>query len=54
MSEKEKHLCKWDKDRIEDKLYQLMKIVKTPGYVCMRCGRAAVNKKWLCRPVALK
>jgi hypothetical protein len=54
MAEKEKHICKWDKDRIEDKLDQLMKIVKAPGYVCRRCGRAAGDKKWLCKPVALK
>jgi hypothetical protein len=54
MSGREKHLCKWDKDRIENKLDRLMKIVKDPGFVCGRCGRVANDRKWLCRPIALK
>jgi hypothetical protein len=54
MPEKEKHLCKWDKDRLEDKIDALIKIVKNPGFVCRKCGRAANEKKWLCKPVPLK
>jgi hypothetical protein len=54
MSGKEKHLCKWDTDRIETRIDRLMKIVKDASFVCRRCGRAAKDRKWLCRPVALK
>jgi lipopolysaccharide biosynthesis regulator YciM len=52
VSDKKKHLCKWD--RIEDRMEELVKIVKSPEYVCKKCGRAARDKKWLCKPVALK
>jgi len=54
MPEKEKHLCKWDKDRIQEKINALMKIVKNPSFICRKCGRAANDKKWLCKPVPLK
>lgn len=50
---KEKKLCKWKKEEIQTDFKKLKKLVKKPGYVCEKCGRAAKNKAVLCKPVEL-
>jgi hypothetical protein len=50
MGNKYKHLCQWDAKMIDRKMKKLRKIVMEPAFVCRRCGRAAVSKKWLCKP----
>jgi hypothetical protein len=51
--EKAKKLCKWKKDEYAEKLERLREIVAAPAYVCRKCGRAAANKRHLCKPVSL-
>ncbi|WP_177187803.1 hypothetical protein [Formivibrio citricus] len=36
-----------------DDLKKYMKLVDRPEYVCEKCGRAANEKKRLCRPVKI-
>ena len=43
-----KKLCKWTKEEYKDDFEKLVKIVKKPKYVCVKCGRVAKSKKWLC------
>ncbi len=45
-----KKLCKWKKSDIEKDSKELKDIVRSPGYVCMKCGRAAEKKGNLCKP----
>ncbi|MEM8865973.1 MAG: hypothetical protein AAGF31_10565 [Planctomycetota bacterium] len=46
-------LCDWSKRDIHDHFEQLQSIVLHPRFVCTKCGRAAVAKKWLCKARAL-
>jgi hypothetical protein len=50
MSKGIKTLCKWDKDDIKDDIKELKKIVADPRYICKKCGRAAKNDDYLCKP----
>ena len=50
---KSKHLCQWKKDERKEDLEGYRAIVKKPKLVCEDCGRVAVKKKWLCKPMAL-
>lgn len=49
-----KNLCKWGKKAIKKKFDEYTEIVRDPRFVCMKCGRVASKKKWLCKPEALK
>jgi hypothetical protein len=49
MAKKEKKLCKWKKNDIEDRFDELCSIVGGARYVCRKCGRGAQKKKWLCK-----
>ena len=46
----EKNLCKWDEKQITKRMKKLKKIVAHPQYICKRCGRAASDKGYLCKP----
>ncbi|MDZ4656725.1 MAG: hypothetical protein SH868_04005 [Bythopirellula sp.] len=52
MSEKPeptKEICHWTKSQMEHHVALLMRIVAEPHFVCTKCGRAANQKKWLCK-----
>ncbi len=53
MGEKIKPLCKWKQSQYIKQLEELKQIVADPKFVCRECGRAAGEKKWLCKPVRL-
>ncbi|MFH1754348.1 MAG: hypothetical protein ABIA59_01480 [Candidatus Latescibacterota bacterium] len=50
---KEKHLCKWEEDRI-DKLDAYLLLVEKPKFLYESCGRVAARKKHLCKPLQFK
>jgi hypothetical protein len=47
------HICKWKKNQYKEDLDKLRKLVQKPKYVCIGCGRAAKDKKLLCKPVEI-
>ena len=53
MPKETKHLCKWDKEEIKDNLEKIKGIVAKPRFVCRKCGRAAKDKDFLCKPEEL-
>jgi len=53
MGDKIKPLCKWKQSHYIKNLELLKQIVAKPEYVCRDCGRAAGDKKYLCKPVRL-
>jgi len=54
MAEKEKHMCQWDKDERIKELDSYRVIVEKPKFMCQDCGRVAIKKKFLCKPLRLK
>jgi hypothetical protein len=56
MGTKEKtRLCKLaDKNFIKKKFNEYADLVSPPGYICRKCGRAAVSDKNLCKPKKIK
>lgn len=54
MGEKVKVLCKWKRNEYSEQKKLLRRIVAKPRYICLRCGRVADKKKWLCEPEALE
>ena len=44
-----KEICKLSKKELKEKHDQLVKIVSSPQYLCIKCGRAANKKKFLCK-----
>jgi hypothetical protein len=54
MAKKAKELCKWKQDDIKKNLDKFSDIVRSPKFVCVKCGRVADKKKWLHKTVALK
>lgn len=52
MSKKEK-LCKWEKQEFQDNYAKLVKIVKKPQYICIKCGRVSKNKNYICKPLEI-
>lgn len=49
-----KPLCKLVKnDFLDDELKIYKGLVRKPGYICRKCGRAAGAKKNLCKPEEL-
>jgi len=54
MAKKEKRLCKWKEEAINDNFETLKDIVKSPEFVCKKCGRVSNKKKWLHKAVPLK
>jgi hypothetical protein len=53
MGDKTKALCKWNKSRYVKDLALLREIVSEPRFICKDCGRAAGEKKWLCKPTKI-
>ena len=53
VADKTRELCKWKSDAIAENLPTIVKIVSEPAYVCLKCGRAATKRKWLCKPEKL-
>lgn len=47
---RKKHLCKWKKKQIADKFKEYAALVTPVGYICLKCGRAASDAKYLCKP----
>ena len=54
MAKKEKRLCKWKEETINDKFEAFKNIVQAPRFACKKCGRVANKKKWLHKPVSLE
>jgi len=47
-------LCKLVKnDYIKTSLKEYLEMIKNPKFVCSKCGRVAVEQKFLCKPVEL-
>ena len=46
----EETLCDWSRRDLERHFDLLCEIVAHPRYVCTKCGRAADERKWLCKP----
>jgi len=53
LGDKLKELCKWKSDTYGREMETLAAIVSEPRFVCLKCGRAAERKKWLCKPEKL-
>ncbi len=49
MSDK-KTLCEWEKNEIEKKSAELIKIITNGKYYCKKCARSANDKEVLCKP----
>ncbi len=50
----ENHLCYLTNLRQHEQTPEsYLKLVREPQYMCKRCGRAAADKKSLCKPVKL-
>ena len=49
MGKKVEEICKWKRDDYPKRLEELRQIVADPQFVCVKCGRAANKKKWLCK-----
>ncbi|MFW6214997.1 MAG: hypothetical protein ACOC45_03535 [Alkalispirochaetaceae bacterium] len=48
-----KKLCKWSKKQIEKHMAELREQLETPTYVCVKCARAANDKKLLCKAIQI-
>ena len=54
MGEKVKKLCKWKKEHYKEDFKELISAVVPVGFICQKCGRAAVSKDYLCKPEKVK
>ncbi|MEM6329619.1 MAG: hypothetical protein AAF790_05155 [Planctomycetota bacterium] len=50
MKKLDKKICDWSKRDLRESFDQLRIIVERPKFACIKCGRAASAKKWLCKP----
>ncbi|MFW5689862.1 MAG: hypothetical protein ACOC1U_09840 [Spirochaetota bacterium] len=41
-------LCSWGRTRIRKKTDKLLALVTEPTHLCMKCGRVANGRKYLC------
>lgn len=48
-----KAICKWDRGTLETALPLLVLQIQDAQYVCRKCGRAAAEKKLLCKSVRI-
>jgi hypothetical protein len=53
VADKLKELCKWKTEVYAKEFATLAEAVAEPRFVCLKCGRAARRKKWLCKPEKL-
>ncbi|TWU16028.1 hypothetical protein [Allorhodopirellula heiligendammensis] len=49
-----KAICKWDRNTLENALPLLAEQVAHATLICRKCGRAAHEKRLLCKPVRLE
>ncbi len=43
-------ICKWDRKELEKLLgFLVTEVVASPHYICIKCGRAASEKDYLCK-----
>lgn len=54
MAKKDKRLCKWKEDDLNEKIDEFMDIIRKPKFLCNKCGRVANDKKLLHKPIAIK
>jgi hypothetical protein len=54
VAKKTKELCKWKQDDIKKNLDEFRDMVRSPKFLCEKCGRVADKKKWLHKAVPLK
>ena len=47
-------LCKLDKQDMEDSMDDIVSLVAKPKYMCRKCARVAIKKKYLCEPIKIK
>ena len=48
-----KSLCKYRRVEIAEQIAAITDIVSAPEYICSSCARAAADKAFLCKPVAI-
>lgn len=48
-----KTLCDWSKNDIAKRAEVLAAIISEPRFFCGKCARAAVGKRYLCKPQPL-
>ena len=53
MAKVKKSICKWKKEKFKERFSELKKSMKSPKFICSKCGRAAVEKGYLCKPEEL-
>jgi len=53
MAQQIKVLCKIKKSEIEPLLHDLIPVITSPKFICLKCLRVASGKKWLCKPKKL-
>jgi hypothetical protein len=49
-----KEICKWDRSTLEEALPLLVEQIANAKLICRKCGRAASDKRLLCKPVKLQ
>jgi len=42
-------ICKWSRKELERNVEYLVREVRAPRYLCVKCGRAARHKKSICK-----
>ncbi len=50
----DKKLCKWYDKALDKEIKTYWKMVKSPKFLCKKCGRAANKKDNLCKPISVK
>lgn len=50
MEKKLKTMCEYKKEKLQKNLSDVKEIVKMPTHICLKCGRVANDKKYLCKP----
>jgi hypothetical protein len=54
MAENTKRLCDWTKKELRERFGELRDLVRSPRFVCTKCGRAARVEQSLCKPKGLE
>ncbi|MEM6364362.1 MAG: hypothetical protein AAF745_08045 [Planctomycetota bacterium] len=49
-----KAICKWDKKTLADAMPLLQLQIESARFVCRKCGRAASEKRLLCKAIRIK
>lgn len=51
--DKDKKICDWSKKELRERFDELATMIDAPRFVCPKCGRAANEKRWLCKAKAI-